>query len=716
MSVNLAPAYPTVGYFPNRIADILTQRRAQQKEIAESCMEERAAGQPAPCDQVLNISLFFDGTNNHGDSDDKADPACSSNIRRLYHASIGDDLSQPSGYYRHYMQGVGTEFKQIGEEGPSSSGLSFSTGGERRILWGLTRLIDSLQLSLGAGSLTEGEAMGVIQQMEFTYRENRGNVMVKAPTSKEDRRAAMKKGMTTVLALLNKKPTVLKIKLFIYGFSRGAAEARAFLWRLDEQIQDEAFFGIPLSVEFLGLLDTVASVGLTELAPGAQGHMDWADGTMQLPERGWLKRCAHLVSAHEQRLCFPLDSVATTTQNGYPACVIGEWVYPGMHSDVGGGYPPKDQGKAREGQGMLLSQIPLNHLYRLAFDAGAPLKINIQSIMKGSDIENSKLDKLQKTEPWRFFEPITRSLFKVDELLIQRFNAWHHASKSAGTLTELLKSQTSQINAWRIERYAGGLQGKGGQDQENTDYYKYSAAERETPAWAIEQEQAAWKAQCKSRTASTVKMQWPQHQVPNIGGRGSHKEPVPAADMSANDQAYVDRDYKPNLSKEYEPTLDATQLREGAKDFRDDYLGKVSISANPLGWFATIFTAVSRPFSADCTGTEREMLIKHSEAKYKPVVQNAELMKLYDEHVHDSRAWFMHSNIGKQEPHGSYWRYRTIFFTDDDNNKKVICKAPDTEKDDETDNEVPVPKTPGLAFPPPAASIYKNDTTPNAFL
>ncbi|WP_230369794.1 phospholipase effector Tle1 domain-containing protein [Paludibacterium denitrificans] len=192
-------------------------------------MEERAAGKPAPCNQVLNISLFFDGTNNHGDSDDAANPICSSNVRRLYHASIGDSKSQASGYYRHYMQGVGTQFDQIGETGPSSGGLSFASGGERRILWGLTRLIDSLQQSLACGSLAKNEAMDIIQKMEFTYEQNGKGFMVKKSTSKEDRRAAMAEGMAKVLqAKADYKPTILKIKLFIYGFSRGAAEAGRF--------------------------------------------------------------------------------------------------------------------------------------------------------------------------------------------------------------------------------------------------------------------------------------------------------------------------------------------------------------------------------------------------------------------------------------------------------------------------------------------------------
>ncbi|BBF85204.1 hypothetical protein DLM_1586 [Aquitalea magnusonii] len=41
MPVSLAPHYPESGFFPSRIADILRQRREQQKDIAESCMKER---------------------------------------------------------------------------------------------------------------------------------------------------------------------------------------------------------------------------------------------------------------------------------------------------------------------------------------------------------------------------------------------------------------------------------------------------------------------------------------------------------------------------------------------------------------------------------------------------------------------------------------------------------------------------------------------------
>lgn len=93
------------------------------------------------------------------------------------------------------------------------------------------------------------------------------------------------------------KPKVLGIKLYVYGFSRGAAAARTFVRWLSELLPPPKTEGekppqclqigemqLPVSVEFLGLLDTVASVGVAHVVPIAEGHMSWADGTMELPD------------------------------------------------------------------------------------------------------------------------------------------------------------------------------------------------------------------------------------------------------------------------------------------------------------------------------------------------------------------------------------------------------------------------------------------------
>lgn len=358
-----------------------------------------------------------------------------------------------------------------------------------------------------------------------------------------------------------------------------------------------------------------------------------------------------MVSAHEQRLCFPLDSVATTQNGSYPDGVIGEWVYPGMHSDVGGGYPPGDQGKSRDGQGMLLSQLPLLHMYRLAFDLGAPLQVS-QVLLKNTD--QQKLEQLQKREPWRFMEPATTELFQIDDHLKARFETWRSSAKEGSNINEILEYQAAQITAWRIARYAGGIKTKGGPGYRDTEFFKHC---QDTPAWQDKAQKAAWEQAGEQRKKTGAQPQ-------------KTKLEPPKGDNQATPVEYL-----PNVDKDYEPVRDRTQVSEGAKDFTDDYMGWTTVSLNLTGGLATFFTGLSRPFSDDCS-IELDMLVADGEALYKEVVANTQLMALYDEHVHDSRAWFMHYALNKREPHGTYLRYRTVFFTDKYSNKKLLCQSP----------------------------------------
>jgi hypothetical protein len=169
------------------------------------------------------------------------------------------------------------------------------------------------------------------------------------------------------------KPSLRKIRLSVFGFSRGSAQARAWVNLLKRQ-WDGALAGLPLQIDFLGIFDTVASVGLAQSVPFMDGHFAWASGkNMAVPAS--VKRCAHLVAAFEVRGSFPLDSVC---QGDVLPPNCKEVVYPGVHSDVGGGYPPNDQGRAmgpgdEDGDKRKLSQISLAQMYREARMAGVPL-------------------------------------------------------------------------------------------------------------------------------------------------------------------------------------------------------------------------------------------------------------------------------------------------------------------------------------------------------
>ncbi len=120
-------------------------------------------------------------------------------------------------------------------------------------------------------------------------------------------------------------------------------------------------------------MDTVASVGVWEGIKNDQlrttgGHSNWAtpDVLRILPA---VENCVHLIAMHELRKNFPLDTVLFN-HDLPPNCV--EYVYPGSHSDVGGGYKPGELGVS-VADSLKLSQIPLNHMYDCAVAASAPL-------------------------------------------------------------------------------------------------------------------------------------------------------------------------------------------------------------------------------------------------------------------------------------------------------------------------------------------------------
>lgn len=168
-------------------------------------------------------------------------------------------------------------------------------------------------------------------------------------------------------AIDGKRPRVTKVHLSVFGFSRGAAQARTccqWIRKATGMRVGEA----ALNMRFLGIFDTVASVGLADSSPVGQGFLDWADGTMDI---GDFERVVHFVAAHEIRQSFPL-STARIGSKHYPPNTK-EFVYPGAHSDVGGGYAPGAQGKATGGRSELLSQIPLLDMYVEARNAGVKL-------------------------------------------------------------------------------------------------------------------------------------------------------------------------------------------------------------------------------------------------------------------------------------------------------------------------------------------------------
>ncbi|WP_313818074.1 DUF2235 domain-containing protein [Cupriavidus sp.] len=258
------------------------------------------------CEQRPWVSFFFDGTGNNMDIDRPLNKL--SNIARLYE---GHSEETPK-VSRLYYPGVGTPLA------PSNAS------------W-LEMVRDSEALGGGAGLGAD----------------------IRLATAQAD-----------LVDLLKYTHRVTRIDIAVFGFSRGAALARAFVNRLIQKCEmrdgilhwpcETALDGesAPLHIRFLGLFDTVESVGL----PGKNLHPDmW----MSIPEQ--VERCVHHYATHELRSFFPL----TPVDAGLKHCE--EIAMPGVHSDVGGGYRPDEQGRSD-----MLARIPLNRMRLEAAIAGVP--------------------------------------------------------------------------------------------------------------------------------------------------------------------------------------------------------------------------------------------------------------------------------------------------------------------------------------------------------
>ena len=116
-----------------------------------------------------------------------------------------------------------------------------------------------------------------------------------------------------------------KDKLFIFGFSRGAAIARMFASKL----ADDKNFNDPNLIEFLGVFDTVASIEGASIGKGSRPIVDVLFEKHTISPL--IGSALHLVSLDEKRTTFK------PTLMNEDERVTEVW-FPGDHGDVGGGY------------------------------------------------------------------------------------------------------------------------------------------------------------------------------------------------------------------------------------------------------------------------------------------------------------------------------------------------------------------------------------------
>ena len=373
-------------YTPKNPGDFSrSARKPTARELAQrGAAADTSAVNGLCCTKEIHVGIFFDGTNNNMDRDRAGKGH--SNVVTMYDAHKDDRVE----YFRYYIPGVGTRFVEIGEIAESSdNGNSFAAGGEARIHYGMLQVFNAVCRAATTSDLLTAAKMkdlvtGKIAGLGTAWRFSDGKMVD----------IFRKLDARLLKAVEGKRPRVTRVNVSVIGFSRGAAQARAFAQWL-QQATDGSVGGAVFSMRFLGIFDTVASVLLADSSPvGGSGFMDWADGTMAI---NGVEKTAHFVAAHELRRSFPLS---TARSGGAWPSGVKEFVYPGAHSDVGGGYSPGEQGKATAGRAALLAQIPLNDMFHEALNAA--VKVFTKEGM----------------------EPVTRADFNIDASLDKAFSAY----------------------------------------------------------------------------------------------------------------------------------------------------------------------------------------------------------------------------------------------------------------------------------------------------
>jgi len=454
-----------------------TQKKIIGKEFESR--EQPIVGMPGKsCETNLFFGFFFDGTKNNYVQADAIKNH--SNVARLYDCFPGlsvpgvlptstdwqHKLERYTHFFKVYIPGVSSPFAQVGDTG---AGLDESAGGasgalgERRIIWALLQAINNIhRYFLKAPLITQAEIDSLVRRIflnkyaraimtnpgsaysglggnsvNIRARQEFKKILMRLKSAIVQHRPDLQTGKPAKV-----DPAIVKtIYVSIFGFSRGATEARVFanwlqsLCQLDAEVHDRrgqmSLGGFHVVFDFLGVFDTVASVGLgNTLGNNAaltllDGHGAWADTEDSLRVPPGLK-CLHLVAAHDLRRSFPVDSISV---NGNLPAGSEEIVFPGVHSDIGCGYSPKEQGKGTDPNGDdMLARIPLLMMYKAARMNGVPLKLETAN-------------------------PIAKTRFALQPATIEAFNAYIATCQvTQGSIHQIMREQARKQMEWRLMR------------------------------------------------------------------------------------------------------------------------------------------------------------------------------------------------------------------------------------------------------------------------
>ena len=420
-----------------------------------------AKGRALPtCANYAHIGVFFDGTNNNKYFSTKE--KSHSNVARLYDVFPGKGVlteeqirqtarvyydsewekrtlpvpstfaakekaeyfseaqARKTMYRKIYVPGVGTPFRQVGDENDELGnrlGEAVAKYGNARIIWAMLQVLSLLMSMSGQEAIPAQELDDMARKL--------GRPAVDGDVKIEFYKKL--NGSHYLRKLQNDRlPKIEAVNLYVFGFSRGAAAARSFCTRMRTYLA-KLDIKFKINIKFLGLFDTVASVGSAHssraLYGKEDGHHSWAAMDLMFPSG--IDKTVHLVAAHEVRGSFPITSIAGMTGE--------EIVFPGVHSDVGGGYAPTEQGKSVyvDTDTGKLSQIPLSVMYRKAVMAGVPFLL-----------------------PSEWQDDTIKEVMKVDPVLIRDFNSYRENTDIGGKyLRDMLRKQYAFYIRWRKMRY-----------------------------------------------------------------------------------------------------------------------------------------------------------------------------------------------------------------------------------------------------------------------
>lgn len=297
------------------------------------------------CSDVINISIFFDGTGNNKAVDEPlmrwSNPA---HLWRAAQYLVDDD---DNSNYAIYISGVGTQFNGTATDWMDQKLIELQDG-------------DTFGMGLGAGGThrTDYSEASVNDRLRTVLSKSVEKLNLSLSPYIEKGKPA---NIRDFAKALEAHGLIKIINLSIFGFSRGASLARAFSNNiLNETTRGSdgmlRYNGVPIRLNFMGLFDTVASFGM----PTKNVDQLFDERNLVVPHA--VDRCVHFVAAHELRFSFPVDLIR---KNGKLEPNWMETVYPGAHSDVGGGYEPVCQGISNN-----YARIPMRDMMREACKSG----------------------------------------------------------------------------------------------------------------------------------------------------------------------------------------------------------------------------------------------------------------------------------------------------------------------------------------------------------